>query len=177
MSSRAFNIQNRRTPPWLVAFLADYLKLSFVLDAFASAYNSVAPQHISEEQDGTVTDWLPDTFSNPPFKITGKAVEQALRQGRRGIHSVSICPSMGSQAWAHGPARYGTVLLPDARINFLLPDGRPTGIRRPGRKSKGDSGADRDTTILAFGPRFANPDPERGWLVLPLPVSRAMPLR
>jgi DNA (cytosine-5)-methyltransferase 1 len=142
-------LQDRRTPRWLFHALERQFG-PFSLDAFAQPHNALCERFLTQAQDGTRHPWADVTFANPPFAVMAEAIEQAVREARHGVRSVVVGPVGCSQGWYHELAIRGTIYVPDRRISYDLPNGRPT------------DGADRDSIVIAFGGEHANPDWRRG---------------
>ena len=148
--------QSMRTPRWLFDHLQDVFGLRFRLDAFASRENALCQRHYTAKNSALSRRAVDATFSNPPFAMMQQAVDWADAWGKRGVRQVMIAPVIGAQQWAHQTARQWTIYLPDRRISFDNPDGTPTGAAGA-RDEKGKvKGADRDTSIIVFGPGFEN---------------------
>lgn len=160
MSEKPVSDQNRRTPPWLVKKLEAYLGRKFVLDAAASKDNAVVRRFYDEAKNGLAQPWVDGTFNNPPFKRFGDWIEKAYTEAaEKNIEVCVVGPVGASQSWFHEYAKLGTVLAPDERISFYdSATGLPT------------RGADRDTNIYLFGPRWWNENRETSFLVLPFAV-------
>lgn len=153
--------QNRRTPPWLVKKLEEFLGRKFVLDAAASKANAVARRFYDEAKNGLAQPWVDGTFCNPPFKRFGEWITKAYEEAAAKDVEVCVVGPVGcSQAWFHQYAQLGTVLAPDERISFYdSATGQPT------------RGADRDTNIYLFGERWWNAEFETsGFKVIPFSV-------
>lgn len=145
------SIQGRRTPKWLFDALDDRFG-PFVCDLFADAENALCEVHFSEEDNALDRDWLDRSFGNAPFELTTKVVQKAAQEAaEHNVRSTLLVPTGCSQAWFHEHAFTGTVYVPDMRISFDDSDGKPTG-----KKHDNESGADRDTMILCFGPGYEN---------------------
>lgn len=152
--------QDRRTPPWLVKTLETYLGRRFTLDAAASKQNAVCRRFYDAAKNGLAQPWVDGTFCNPPFKRFGEWIEKAYNEAtRRQIEVCVIGPVGASQTWFHALAAKGTVLAPDERISYFdSATGAPT------------RGADRDTHVFLFGPRWWNKQQATSFRVLPLAV-------
>jgi phage N-6-adenine-methyltransferase len=149
------NIQNRRTPPWLVQRLGKLIRdeydpsfTNFALDAAASELDTVvANSFLTKEDNGLTSPWTMNgwTFCNPTFENFDQWVEKAIDHlTRHDGCSVLIGPVGCSQNWFKAAAPVADTHCPSKRISYLLPDGTPT------------TGADRDTHIFIFAP-------EAGW--------------
>lgn len=136
--------QDLRTPVWFYKALNHQFG-PFVLDAFAQPHNALCPEFHTLETDGFAQPWKDVTFANPEFEDMAPVFEKALAEAQRGMRSVIVSPVGCSQRWYHELAIKGTIYVPDARINFWLPDGTPT------------HSADRDTIIVAIGGEHRNP--------------------
>jgi phage N-6-adenine-methyltransferase len=131
--------QDMRTPPWLFHLL-DGLFGPFNLDAAASKKDALCIAYHTEGDDGLEQPWRDRTFVNPPWKMFWKWIAKAHREWiAHQRRSVSLGPALGSQNWARAYAPYARVLVPDMRIHYLLPDGRPTHHARD------------DTMVYVFG--------------------------
>jgi len=152
--AKAPSLQDRRTPRWLFCLLERELRLTFRLDAAAASHNAMCRRYYdgASKGDGLARRWVEATFCNPPFRDSGDWVAKANAEAGAGVHSVLVLPVGCSQTWYHRLARRWSIWVPDGRVNFDTPDGQPTGHGNPDHR-----GADRDTMIVAFGPRFRNP--------------------
>lgn len=163
--------QCRRTPLWLFKWL-DQQFGPFELDAAADKDNALCDFMYDEKHDALKPDneWMSKNFCNPPFKKMGGWVQKAIDECKsRGAFTLMLAPQGGSQDWYHDLARQYTILAPNMRINYDDRHGNPTGGRH------GESGADRDTTILLIGPGFENPDHEKGFFRLVTLDLKAVP--
>jgi hypothetical protein len=165
------SVQERRTPIWLFAELAQRFtrRGRFMLDAFAEPHNALCPRYLTKYDRGELAPWVRDTFWNPPFEMMEAVVKHALDEALRGRDNVGIGPAGGSQIWLHEYAIRGTIALPDVRINYDTIDGRPTG-------NDGETGADRDSTVMLFGRGWWNPRWKHGeFRVISLPLRHVAP--
>lgn len=160
-------LQTRRTPRWFYASL-DARFGPFVLDAFAQRHNALCARFYTVRDDGTRAPWLDVTFANPPFAIIAQAVEHAVAEAERErARSIVLGPVGCSQRWYREFAIRGTIYVPDRRISYDLPDGRPTDPHESDQP-----GADRDTIVMGFGGEHENPNWRRGvFRVRRLPLS------
>lgn len=149
-------LQERRTPRWFFELLNARFG-PFQLDAFAQRHNALCERYLSKREDGTRAPWVDKTFGNPPFAIIEDAVVHAIEEAEQGRRSVLLGPVGCSQEWFQHWAIRGTVYVPDHRISYDTPDGRPTDPR-----ISDESGADRDTHVFAFGGEHYNPGWRRG---------------
>jgi len=164
------SLQIRRTPLWLYHFLDERFG-PFALDAAAEESNALCEHWLGEAHDALTCAWAPKTFCNPPFKTVGLWVHKAAAEAKKGYMVLMFAPQGGSQTWYHKIARRYTILQPDMRISYDLPNGLPTGVDKchhgqsntECRKScKCVNGADRDTSFLLMGPGFENPNYDDG---------------
>ena len=133
------SLQERRTPRWLFELLSQ-LYGGFALDAFAEPHNALCDEYFTAEQNALDQPWKDPTFCNHPFMLTEKVVPYAHKQWlERGVRTCMLAPIGCSQGWYHEYAKRHTVLHPDVRFNFDMPDGTPT------------DDADRDTMVIRFG--------------------------
>jgi len=161
MSKKGPSIQEMRTPLWLFEALQRYIGVRFTLDAAASKENALCKRYFTEADNALSLVWdAPAAFCNPPFRRFYDWIEHGMKQAERG-NAKTVClvgPVGCSQSWFHEVAIQGTILAPDRRISFLLPDGTPT------------HQADRDTMIYLFGERWRNVDSESNFRVWPFPL-------
>ena len=143
------SLQDRRTPRWFFDALSAELG-PFAADAFAAPSNALCPVFWTKEQDALKQTWPDITFGNPEFEKMETPLAHALAQGEAGRRCVLLAPVTCAQGWCHELAIRGTIYLPDARINYDLPDGTAT------------DGADRDTVVIAFGREHRNTHWKRG---------------
>lgn len=118
--------QEMRTPPWLFEML-NYRYGPFQLDAAADKKNALCKHFWTEKEDGLEQPWMDGTFCNPPFAQMGRwmrkgHLEWADHKRRSCVVGLAGC----SQEWFHQYAIHGMILVPNSRINFLMPDGTPT---------------------------------------------------
>lgn len=156
-------LQDRRTPRWLFDHLSGVFG-PFVLDAYAASHNALCAEfNTAEHPEGFA--WRDVTFANPPFEDMGSVLDNAIRWANAGIRSIVLGPVGCSQDWYHRLAIQGTVYVPDRRITFDTPDGKPTGVRQCHNGLDVDAcrkacrcvnGADRDTIVMAFGEEHRN---------------------
>jgi len=133
-----------RTPQWLFDWLSDRYG-PFQLDAAATAKNALCDEYYDEATDALTHPWYDKTFCNPPFAKFGDWIAKAAHEAvERNVRSVLIAPVGCSQKWYHQVAARWTVLVPDRRISFCMPDGTPT------------SSADRDSIFILIGPGWDN---------------------
>lgn len=145
------SVQERRTPQWLFDELNRRFG-PFVCDLFADESNALCDDYFSTENNALDADWPDRSFGNAPFEMTTEVVKKAAHEAIvHNIRSVLLAPTGCSQAWFHEHAFLGTVYVPDMRISFDDIAGNPTG-----KKHGNESGADRDTMILVFGPEHMN---------------------
>ncbi|MCK6525518.1 phage N-6-adenine-methyltransferase [Myxococcota bacterium] len=156
-----------RSPPELVARLIDELG-PLVLDAAATAADSLAPAWISPEHNALLAPWadfIPDDappdgwiWCNPPYGVGGggllawilRAAEQAQATGRRVV--VLAPPGIGTQYRREAEARADELRdLADGRLAFLHPE---TGKPVPGARD--------GSTLYLFSPR-GGPARVFGW--------------
>ncbi|KKN71058.1 hypothetical protein LCGC14_0424750 [marine sediment metagenome] len=157
-------IQNRRTPPWLFEALQDYFQIKFRLDAAASKRDALCKAFWTKKENGLIQPWINWTFCNMEFKDTTLWVQKAWYEAMFSAnHSILLVPTGCTQEWMHHYAKDYTIFMPDCRISFNLPNGKP------------DPGADRDTMILGLGPQFENKQKNGYFLVCPLPLKHARP--
>ncbi len=163
------SLQTRRTPRWLFDHLGGLFG-PFLVDAFADDNNHLCEMYNTAAAPEQVS-WHDVTFGNPEFDAMPAALELALRWAKAGVRSVILGPVGCSQAWYHELAIQGTVYVPDRRINFDTPEGKPTGVRechngRPAEACRDScgcvNGADRDTIVIAFGGPHRNTQAKRG---------------
>lgn len=153
--------QERRTPLWFVQKLEGFLGRKFKRDVAATAENTVCRSFYDIEQNGLAQRWVDGSFCNPPFKRFGEWIAKAYQEAYdRGVEVCVVGPVGCSQSWFHTYAKLGTVLSPDERISFF-----DSATNAPTR------GADRDTNIYLFGPRWWNPAEDGSFRVLPLEVA------
>jgi len=164
--AKPVSLQDRRTPQWFYDFLNTHFG-PFVLDAAATKANALCEKFLSEAHDALNVAWAPHTFCNPPFKNMGLWVDKARKEALKGHCVVILAPQGGAQAWYHKIARHYTILQPNMRISYDTPEGLPTGVDKchnglPNAECRKEcrciNGADRDTSILLFGPGFENPN-------------------
>ena len=147
--------QGMRTPPWLFDHLQEFFGLRFGLDAAATGENTLCKRFHTERHSALHRRWRGPTFCNHPFMLTDDFVRCANEMAQvLGETTIMLAPVIGSQEWAHQVAIKWTIYQPDKRISYHSPDGTP----KPG--------ADRDTSIIAFGPGFENKGD--GFRVLPM---------
>jgi phage N-6-adenine-methyltransferase len=161
-AAMAKGIQNRRTPLWFFHAIEDFFQIKFKLDAAACKRDALCKKFYTKRDNGLIKPWVNWTFCNPEFKDTTAWVHKAWREAtvdKR--HSILLAPTGCSQGWLHGSARDFTIFVPDCRISYNLPNGKP------------DPGADRDTMVLGFGPRFINKGSELSFNMCALPVKHA----
>lgn len=159
------SLQTRRTPKWLFWELSRRFG-PFSCDLFASPRNALLPLYFTRQDNALEQVWPDNGFGNSPFAIMGDAVAKAHAEALRGIHSVLLGPVGGSQDWFHELAMRWTIWQPDVRINYDMPNGAPTW------------GADRDSVVIAFGPRHENPRWRKGvFEVRRLPLQHVAPRR
>jgi hypothetical protein len=139
------SLQARRAPSWLFNELGRRFG-PLVLDAYADKSNALCPNYLTKKKNGHVVPWVDGTFANPEFNEMLLAVRKAVAEGLEGNCSCVLGPVGCSQKWYREWAIRGTIWVPDCRINFDDPAGRPTGA---GHK---EPGADRDTIVMTFGP-------------------------
>ena len=156
-----------RTPPELVARLIDELG-PLVLDAAATAADTLAPAWISPEQNALLVSWadfIPDDapaegwiWCNPPYGVGGGgllawilwAAAQAIATGRRVV--VLAPPGIGTQYRREAEARGDEIRdLADGRLAFLHPE-----------TVKPVTGARDGSTLYLFSPR-GGPARVFGW--------------
>ncbi len=153
--------QNMRTPKWVFEAIQTELGIEFTLDAAADDLNAMCEWRYTKDRSGLANAWSSGwSWCNPPFSEFTKWIAWAWTEwAKHGRSSVLLGPAGCSQSWFHEHAKGGTVYVPDCRINYLMPDGKPT------------TAADRDTMIYAFGDQFAN-TAASGWRVLPFPLKK-----
>jgi phage N-6-adenine-methyltransferase len=160
--------QNMRTPKWLFDLLNE-LYGPFTLDAAASPHNALCDNFYTEKDNGLIINWSYATFCNPPFRNFKDWIAHAWVEWN--LYDKSSCligPTGCSQKWFHKYAKQGQILVPDKRISFDTPEGKPTGVSEchNGLSNKDCkeackcvNGADRDTMFYLFG-YGRNPDIE-----------------
>jgi phage N-6-adenine-methyltransferase len=137
-------IQDYRTPQWYFDYLNNAFG-EFKLDAFACKNNALCYKYYKEQDNALKCDWIDKTFANPPFALAGEAVKKAWREWtHNNINSTLIVPAGCVQYWMHDYAIHGTIFLPNMRINFDSPEGKPT------KRSRGD------TMVICFGYDYEN---------------------
>lgn len=151
--------QGYRTPPWLIAALEDFFGQKFALDAAATADNAKAAKFYDLHTDGLAQPWVEMTFCNPPFADFGTWITKAYVEAKEQNINVCVLGPVGcSQRWFHRIAKKGTVLVPTKRINYYSSiTNKPT------------SGADRDSHIFLFGPKWWNTSLH--WNLVPFDVD------
>lgn len=166
--------QNRRTPRWFFERLQDRLseiaerKIRFKLDAAASPENKLCQRFYTEQQDGLAQPWKVDTFCNPPFKRFGLWVQKAYDEAV--LHNASdevggpvialLGPVGCSQSWFWEYVKFGTTIVPDARLAYLdSKTGMPT------------SGGLSDSNVYVWGPGFwHDPGTSVAWRYVPMVI-------
>lgn len=151
--------QKMRTPPWLFKLLNDRYG-PFELDVAADKKNTLCRRFWDARANGLVQPWLRVTYCNPPFAEMGVWMRKAhLEWLHHRVKSCVVGLAGCSQSWFHKYAIHGRILVPNKRINFLMPDGTPT------------NRAMWSTMIYLFGFGSA---PSGRFSMLPLDVEKAM---
>jgi len=156
-------IQNRRTPLWFYNELQKFFGCKFKLDAAASDRDTLCEYYYTKKENGLIQPWDDWTFCNPEFKDTTEWVCKAYHEAILRKHSIMLVPTGCTQEWFHNWAKKYTIYVPDCRLSYNLPNGKP------------DPGADRDTMVLAMGPRFVNLGRGEGFRMRALRVKHARP--
>lgn len=158
--------QTMRTPRWVFTALNGILGCAFVLDAFASRFNTLLPEFFTKEDDACTKDWPDGTYGNPEFADMVPPLTHAKRQGDLGRRALIVAPAGCSQDWFHEIAIHGTVHVPDCRINWDNPDGSPS------------DRAMHDTMFVAFGRQWTNTKARDGiFRVKRLPLAHLRPVK
>lgn len=98
MPALAHRDDKYETPKWLMDDLKDWTKLTFLLDASASAKNTKCPNYMDEKLNALTNDWIlsnsmtmlrkVSVFNNPPRSKNGKFVRKAVEQWKK--HNINI---------------------------------------------------------------------------------------
>lgn len=148
--------QNFRTPLALYNALEERFG-PFGLDPWASDEWHLCLKYFTEQTDGFKSVWpIENVFGNPPFARSGEAVKCGYDHARRTDRTVCLLLQAGiSTAWFHKYALKGTVLIPDCRINYWLPEEEKARLVAEaiaaGKKPPTFAGFNRDSIIVLFG--------------------------
>lgn len=116
--------QQWRTPRWLFSYL-DRLWGPFELDAYASPGNALCDR-FNSRADPDAHDWwmFSAVYGNPPFAMSGDAMDQAARVASMGSTRVALVvpAAVNSRRW-HRHRHSCLTLWPSKRIQFTPPPG------------------------------------------------------
>lgn len=116
-----------RTPPWLFAFLFTRFG-PFSLDVAADQDNALCQDYFTRDRDALTQSWLSlNAFCNPPFSKPLPWVEKAIAEAERGASVTMILPTHRNERWAALARRATERIEFEGRVNYLRPDGSPSG--------------------------------------------------
>lgn len=119
------------TPPQLFRELDR--EFGFTIDVCASDWNTKCKRYWTKEDDGLEQDWSGEIcWMNPPYGAElPHWMHKAYSESLRGATVVCLVPVTADLAWWHEYALKGEIRWIRGRVQYLLPDRKPTAAPFP----------------------------------------------
>ena len=96
---------------------------NFTTDVCALPFNTKCKHFYSPDDDGLRQNWSGVCWMNPPFSETGKWVEKAFRESKKGTVVIALLPAYIDTSWWHDFVhKKSDFIVPTKRLKFVRYD-------------------------------------------------------